>query len=360
MLAYKPDIDTVLDRYAAWWDCAVIDRPLVSLTYPRPSDQQVPWPPATHASLRERWMDTDYAVAHALAQVHNTIHAGDALPVVWPNLGPEVFSAFYGCPLVFGETTSWSEPILEDWSPASVAQLQLDRENVYFRKILELTDALLEVATGKFIVGYTDLHGGGDAIAAFRDPQRLCIDMIERPEAVKALNARITDDFLQVYDLYHQRLSAAGMPSTTWLPATCAGKYHVPSNDFSCMISDAMFEDVFLPGIVRECRHMDRCIYHLDGPDALRYLDRLLEIPEIHAFQWVPGAGRDHWADWVLVYQRIQAAGKAFCLYPPVDELPQVFEVLRPEGAWLILGGVADAEEAARALDLVSTWGGEL
>jgi hypothetical protein len=30
---------------------------------------------------------------------------------------------------------------------------------------------------------------------------------------------------------------------------------------------------------------------------SLRYLDCLLEIPEIHAIQWVPGAGREYWAD---------------------------------------------------------------
>jgi hypothetical protein len=44
---------------------------------------------------------------------------------------------------------------------------------------------------------------------------------------------------------------------------------------------------------------MDRCLYHLDGPQALRYLDRLLEIPAVHAIQWVPGAGRDYWVDWI-------------------------------------------------------------
>jgi hypothetical protein len=358
MFELKPDFERVLDRYEAWWQCEIVDRPLVSMSFPKPESDRVPVPEKDHATLRERWMDTTYVVERTVAQLRNSVHYADALPVGYPNLGPEVFSAFYGCPLEFGETTSWSEPILSDWSPESVDRLRLDQNNVYFRKILELTDALLEVGRDTFIVGYTDIHPGGDAIAAFRDPQKLCIDMIEHPEAVKALCERVTDDFIEVYDITYDKLSAAGMPSTTWLKATCRGKYHVPSNDFSCMISDRMFEEIFLPGIVRECRHMDRNIYHLDGPQALRYLDTLLALPEIHAIQWVPGAGRDDWADWVDVYRRIQAAGKAFCLYPPVEDLDDVFNALRPEGAWLIVGGVEDEAMAEAALAKVARWRG--
>ncbi len=357
MFELKPDFEEVLERYEAWWACAVIDRPLVSLTYPRPMEQQVPYPERAHRSFRQRWMDTEFTVARTVAQVRNQVYYADALPTSWPNLGPEVFSAFYGCPLEFGETTSWSEPILKDWRRESVDKVQLDRDNVYFRKILELTDALLEVARDTFIVGYTDIHPGGDAIAAFRDPQQLCIDMIEHPSEIKALCDRVTADFLEVYDLYYDRLTAAGMPSTTWLNATCRGKYHVPSNDFSCMVSNQMFEEVFLPGIIRECRHMDKCIYHLDGPGALRFLDTLLALPEIHAIQWVPGAGRDYWADWIPVYRRIQAAGKAFCLYAPLEDLDYIFEALRPEGAWLILGNVEDEETAEAAVKKIARWG---
>ncbi len=356
MFELKPDFEQVLERYEAWWSCEIVDRPLVSITYPKPWPEQLPYPQKTHVSFRERWMDTAFVVERMVAEVNNTVYYADALPIKFPNLGPEVFSAFYGCPLEFSETTSWSEPIQEDWLPESVAKLQLDLDSVYSRKILELTDALLEVAQGKFIIGYTDLHPGADAIAGFRDPQELCVDMIEHPVEVKALCERITDDFIEVYDLYYEKLSSAGMPSTTWLNATCRGRFHVPSNDFSCMISSRMFEEIFLPGIVRECRHMDRSIYHLDGPQALRYLDTLLAIPEIHAIQWVPGAGQDHWANWIEVYQRIQAAGKAFVLYPPVEDLDQVVEVLRPEGAWPVVSGVRDAEMAEAALKKISAW----
>ena len=358
MFELKPDFETVLERWEAWWNCAIVDRPLVSIAFPKPPAEQTPEPSKTHASFREKWLDVEFIAEAEEARLRNTVFFADSLPATYPNLGPEVFSAFYGCELEYGEHTAWSRPILHDWSAQSLAAIRLDEANYYFRKLEELTGALLERGKGAFIVGYTDLHPGGDAIAAFRDPQELLIDTLEYPQEVKKLCNRITDDFLRVYDKFHEKLSAAGMPSTTWCNATCKGKYHIPSNDFSCMISTEAFVDLFLPGIVRECRHMDRNLYHLDGPQALRYLDILLEIPEIQAIQWVPGAGHPYWGDWIEVYRKIQSKGKAMEIQNvPAADLGQLFEVLRPEGVWLHgVGGIGNQAEAEEALKRIARW----
>ena len=361
MFELKPDFETVAARYEAWWEGAIVDRPLVSITYPVPEGHRVPVPEKVHASERERWMDTEHIVERAEAGLRNTVYYADALPVTIPNLGPEVFSAFYGCEMEYTDRTGWSSPILEDLSEESLASLRLDREGFYFEKIVELGDALAEAGKGTFIVGYTDLHAGGDAVAALREPMALAFDMVEQPDRVKAFCDRVAADFLEVYDFFHERFSAAGMPSTTWCSATCRGKFHVPSNDFSCMISAPMFEEVFLPGIRRECSHMDRCIYHLDGPGALQHLDALLDTPEIDAIQWVPGAGRDYWADWIDVYQRIQERGKALqILSVPAGDIGLLRQSLRPEGVWVSrVTGIDDADSAAAALAEISRWGVE-
>lgn len=358
MFEHKPDYEDVLRRFEAWWNCAIIDRPLVSLPVGKPDGERLTLPGKTHATVRDRWMDTGYIVQCAETHMANTWFLADSLPVVWPNLGPEVFSAFYGCEMDYGERTAWSKPILHDLSDESIAKLKLDTGNFYYRKVLEMTDALIAAGKGRFIVGYTDLHGGGDAVAAFRDPQELLIDTIENPAAIRRVCDLIAPDFLEVYDLYHRRLSAAGMPSTTWCHVVGKGRVHIPSNDFSCMISDQAFEELFLDGIVRECRHMDRNLYHLDGPQALRYLDRLLDIPEIQAIQWVPGAGRDYWADQIGVYQRIQARKKALQITSiPAADLPRLFTVLAPEGVWISsVSGINSRQEAEAVLKLISGW----
>ncbi len=111
----------------------------------------------------------------------------ETFPVFWPNLGPEIYVAFHGSELVFKEVTSYSVPLVKDWG--DVAKIRLDTENEYFRKIEELTQVALEKCPGRFLVGYTDLHGGLDSAAAWRDPQQLCMDLVEAPENVRRLCA---------------------------------------------------------------------------------------------------------------------------------------------------------------------------
>ena len=349
-----PDWEQRLARQDAFWSRQILDRPVVVITLPSPNPAYPTPKPREHASLRDRWMDTDYAVQKALAEVMNTEHLADALPNVWPNLGPEAFSAFMGCELEFGETTSWSIPNLQDWT--QVDNIQLSEDSPYWLKMLEMTDALLELGRHTFYTGITDLHPGADAIAAFRDPHVLCLDMLEAVEEVKALLSRVTRTYLKVYDFFCEKLSAAGQAIASWPGIVSSRKWYAPSNDFSSMISKPMFDNVFLPGIVEECRHMEASIYHLDGPGALRHLDSLLEIEELNAIQWVCGAGHGRASDWMPVYKRCQDAGKGLQITLEVDELDLFMENLHPEGLWIAFSGVRDRHHAEFLLRKVSRW----
>jgi hypothetical protein len=352
---YKPDYEVTKQRIDAFWDREIVDRPVIMFGLLKPPEAQVPWPVSHHTTPAARWTDAEYHTDLAVAAMQNHEFLGDTLPVAYPNLGPELFSAFYGCPIHFGDYgTSWTDPVLEDWSEAD--RLQLDWDSPWLAKLHEMTDALLEAGKGKFITGMTDWHPGGDAIAAFRDPQRLAVDMLEHTDDIKRMLARLEGDYFKVYDLFYDKLRAAGQPISTWTMLVHDGKYYVPSNDFSIMISKRMFDDVFLPGIVNECRFLDRCIYHLDGPGALRHLDSLLGIKELHAVQWVFGAGNEGFHRWVDVYRKVQAAGKGIQVNCTYDELDQIMETLDPHGLFLAMDGVPDREAALDMLARLEKW----
>ena len=349
-----PDWEERLARQDAFWDKAIIDRPVVEIIYGKdPAECPAPVE-RTYASQRERWMDAERVAEEAVARVQNTAYFGDALPRAWPNLGPEVFSAFFGMEMEYTETTSWGVPIIEDW--ADTGHVRFSEDNVYWRKLEEMTDALLAAGEGLFYVGLSDLHPGGDALAAFRDPMDLNTDLVLTPTPIKEMLAYVTQMYKEVYDRYFQKLRTAGHACTTWLGIVSSKKWYVPSNDFSCMVSEAMFEEFFLPGIIDECEHMEASIYHLDGPDALRHLDSLLGIDSLNAIQWVAGAGRGGATDWIPVYKRCQAAGKGIQLHAGPDELDCLFEHLDPHGVWLGVGGIQNAEEAEHVLRRVAKW----
>jgi hypothetical protein len=120
------------------------------------------------------------------------------------------------------------------------------------------------------------------------------------------------------------------------------------------MISEAMFQEFFLPGIAEECRFYTNSLYHLDGPGALRHLDALLSIPELNAIQWVYGAGNGRATDWLDVYRRCQAAGKGIQLsFLHVDEVDVVVANLRPEGVWcsVVVRNRSEAEAILRKFE---------
>lgn len=355
MFELKPDYEKTKQRIDAFWEREIIDRPVVMFPLEKPVEQRVSLPESPHASSAERWMDVQYQVDFALATLCNQEFLGDTLPVVYPNLGPEIFSAFYGCPLHFGDFgTSWTDPILKDWSQAD--NIRLDWNSPYLKWLHEMTDALLEAGRGKFITGMTDWHPGGDAIAAFRDPQLLAVDLIEHLPEVKSLLARIEKDYFAVYDIFYEKLRSNGLPITSWTPLVYDGRYYIPSNDFSIMISKDMYDEIFLPGIVRECQFLDRSIYHLDGPGALRHLDSILSIPELGALQWVPGAGNEVFNRWVWVYQKVQKAGKGIQVSCQLSEVDAVMETLDPHGLFLYVAGVPDRNAGLEMLAKLEKW----
>lgn len=348
-----PDFEMRIKRQDAFWHRAILDRPVIHITAPKPAGEQRPWPQKIFPTVRDRWMDAGHVAESAAVAVHNTEYLGDALPHADPNLGPEVFSAFFGTELEYGEHTSWSIANLLDWKDAE--SLQFSEENFYWKKINEITGALLERGKGLFYTGITDLHPGGDAIVAFRDPLRMNLDMLDNPDDIKRLLQRVAAVYQKVYFSMADKLIASRQPITCWAGIVSTKRWYVPSNDFSCMISREMFDEFFLPGIREECRFLEASIYHLDGPNALQHLDSLLEIPELNAIQWVYGAGNGRASDWLPVYKRIQAAGKGMQVTLQADELEVFMRELRPEGVWLQMFAES-RDEAAELLKKVSAW----
>ena len=66
MLDTKPDYEDSRRRMEAWWHGEVLDRALTNITLRRPDP--LPPPAQRHASLRDRWMDADYASEVALTR----------------------------------------------------------------------------------------------------------------------------------------------------------------------------------------------------------------------------------------------------------------------------------------------------
>jgi hypothetical protein len=347
-----PGFDLAMQRVYAWFAGEIIDRPPIRFMAHNAFVEQAntAYP---SGNLRERWFDTEFQVETYLQSIDGKTFRGETFPVFWPNLGPEVYAALYGADLEYGEVTSWSTPLVRDWR--DVSRLKLDLHNVYAAKLDELTQVALERCAGKSLVGYTDLHPGVDCAAAWRDPQQLCLDMIEHPEEVDQLIAIAIGDFEQIYDHFDAELKARKQLSVSWMGIPSFGRMHIPSCDFSAMISPRLFERFCLPVAQREVRSMTHNIFHVDGKGVARHIDMILDIPGVHAIQWVQGVGDDQpIMQWVPFIKRVQARAPII-----VDlnkrEIDAFMDEVEPEGIFLWVATDSEEEECD-LLKRVARW----
>jgi len=185
-LEQKPDFELCMKRIYAWYNQEIIDRvPIRFAAHNAEYNEQHLLKGRSWPSLKDRWWDSAYQIELFEHQLQNSVYNAETFPVYMPNLGPEVYTAFYGVELEYKEVTSYSISNVKDWS--QLDEIKLDFNNLYFRKIEEMTYAALARCKGKYMVGYTDLHPGIDCAAAFRDPQQLCMDFLLEPNEVKRL-----------------------------------------------------------------------------------------------------------------------------------------------------------------------------
>jgi hypothetical protein len=353
-LECKPDFETAMKRIYAWFEQALIDRPPVRFSAHNAEYtssralQGRSWP-----DIKSKWMDAEFQLEYFMESIQGQTFLAETFPVFWPNLGPEIFSALYGGHLVFQEVTSYYEPSLRDWS--EMDNLLLDKENPYWKKLEEMTFLALQQCPGKFLVGYSDLHGGVDCAAAWRDPQQFCMDLICSPQQAKALINKAAADFFTVYDHFDEILKSHGQPSVTWMAIPTFGRMHIPSCDFASLISTEHFVEFCLPITVQEVQHTTHNVFHVDGKGVAKNLDYLLQIPEIQAFQYVQGVGDDQAImQWLPQLKKIQNAGKSLVIDLQLTELEDFIAAMRPEGVLLCLA--VEPESQPEVLKRITKW----
>jgi hypothetical protein len=350
----KPDFEAAMKRIYAWYDGEMLDRPPVRF-HRHNEEFEVSHDHSRWAGLKERWFDVGYQLESFLTSIEGKTFHGETFPVFWPNLGPNLYAALYGGELEFGDVTSWIDHPVKVSEDA--AQLAFDPEhNIYFRKIEELTRAALEVCDGKFLVGYTDLHPGIDCVADWRNPETLCMDFYDHPELIDRLIALSVKDFEWIYNHFDTMLKAKRRLSVSWIQIPSFGKMHIPSCDFSTMISPKLYKKYGIPTLQEEVRMMTHNIFHLDGKGVARHLDEILKVPEIKAIQWVQGAGDDQpILQWLPLIKHIQAAGKGVVVDLLLDELEPFINAMDPKGLYLCIPA-KDEDEELEILKRIDRW----
>ena len=351
-----PQFDMAMKRIFAWFENEIIDRPPIRFTAHN-AFLDAATEDIAHFSPDQKkrwWFDSELQVDLFMKSIAGRRFHGETFPVYFPNLGPDVYASFYGAELEFGQVTSYSIPCIHQWEDAD--RLILDVDNEYFKKIEDLTMHALERCTGQFLVGYTDLHPGLDCVAAWRDPLQLCYDLYDDPDQVRRLAELAIADFEFIYDHFDALLKQHGQLSVSWMGIPSYGRMHIPSCDFSALISKRFFEEFGLPILQREIESMSHNIFHVDGHGVAKHLDTILSVPEVHALQWVQGVGDNYpIMQWVPLIKDMQDRGKPVIVDLSIEDLNDFISVMKPEGLFLWVA-VEDEQEELDILDRIKKW----
>jgi hypothetical protein len=164
-------------------------------------------------------------------------------------------------------------------------------------------------------------------------------------------------------DVVSEILLPAGQGTTNWTAGWSRERFLcIGQNDFTCMISPELFDRFCFHDTLETTNYVDRSIYHLDGPDAIRHVPRLLEIEKLDCIQWIHGAGQPSAIHWLDLLRQIQRGGKSVqVLYAPdhgeEEDTVECLRILRREldpnrlFFWAIVSSVEEAEALVKTAD---------
>jgi hypothetical protein len=121
---------------------------------------------------------------------------------------------------------------------------------------------------------------------------------------------------------------------------------HIPSCDFSTLVSPRFFQRFGLPILKREVATMTHNVFHVDGRGVARHLDTILSVPEVHALQWVQGVGADYpIMQWLPFIKSLQAKHVPVIVDLGKEDLNDFINVMDPTGLFLWVATENEAEE---------------
>jgi len=306
-------VQRALQRNEAFWDNTLEQGPLMWVTVP---DAKPGTPPPEPATDDELWTDVEYVIEAAEYSLSHSHYLGDALPIHNPWLGPDQVAAWLGSVMTLRprDFTSWIKPFVIDWSEHP--RLAIDPDNHWWKLYLEILRASVEWGKDKWVTAYPDLHTGIDGLSAIRGPENLLVDLLENPEPIPRAMRDMTELFKWIVDIVSDIVLPSGQGTTNWTAGWSQERFLcIGQNDFTCMISPEMFDEFCFQDILETTNYVDQSIYHLDGPDAIRHVPRLLEIEKLDSIQWIHGAGQPSATHWLDLLKQIQQAGKSVQVY---------------------------------------------
>ena len=351
-MKYIDDADKRIERYKAFWEGEVVDRPIVTIVGTKSPDK-VPPISTFKPDLNDmyRWYtDGEWMLERYRESWDNSTWIGDRLPTVWLNLGASGHAGFFkGIKAHYSDMAVLFKNTLDEEIPS----LEFDENSIWYKKTLEVAQYLADESNGDFLISQPDCAGNSDVLSTARGATEFLLDMHSGADYIQPA----MDKIQAVYEKIHSEVydiicgNNNGASSIGWLHTYAPGFHAQLQCDLACMISPDLFEKYVMPELERQCEIMDYPIYHFDGQEVVRHLDHLLSLEKLRAIQWTIVAGQPSPVEFIDVMKKMQAAGKSvLTFFSTIEEADILTQNLSSKGLYLLTYSACRSDDEAKEL----------
>ena len=332
---WKDNWEESKKNYIDWWNGKGLVVSMWEHLEKDGSPHELATRPEPAGDLNQYWFDPVWRAEYIHYQLSRSSFKADILPVANTHLGPGSLAAILGSELEGSEDTIWIK-YKKDFGD----QINFDEHNKWWQLHLNLLNECKKRSGGKYFVGCPDLIEGLDTLVSLKGTEAVLTDLLLRPEVIENQLQEINNIYFRVFNRIYDIIKENGEMAFCYFSIWGPGKVSKLQSDISVMISEENFRRFALPYLREQCQNIDYTLYHLDGIDAIRHLDAILEIKELNAVQWTPGEGQPQGGDpcWYGLYRKILDNGKSImpCWVKP-DELKPLLDNVGADGLNILM-----------------------
>lgn len=354
--ALKADEAGARRRLEAFWAGESVDRPAL-LLWAAKTDYDAPVWPGPELTPYEKDLSVEWQRFRAQYRLESRYFLAEAMPGYTIEFGRWVplLACLTGGRYEYREGESWIMPDPEVFLrplPSFDAQLPLVER---LTEIIKVVGADLK---GRAILSQVPWMDAFTTLTSLRDPSELFVEMFTDPEPVKIWTAAATDVLNEGYAYFYEELCRAGQDETlSWLNLLAPGRMEPIQCDYAMMLSPEHFTEFVYPDLCRQAEQLDYVIYHLDGKEAMHYIDQIASLPKIRAIQYNTEPSDNTFPHTYLEdFRTIREKGLS--LYLPcrnADEALFLTRELGPDGLLLSLPKFENRRDAERFIETLET-----
>ncbi len=347
--ATKENETAARERLRAFWAGSAIDRPALHVTVKNPAFREEPWPGKLDESLplALRELTPEKQAWDIRRGSRRLLYLAEAMPGHHVEWG----SNLTALPVLAGGEYEYHESAWIREIPDILDRPlpRFDPSHPVARRLDACYAAAKEAVASDGFITPPLMLDGLTTLSMFRGTDRLCMDLVDRPDWVKSRAAALNTMYIEIYERYYRLLGYG--ESICFFAPMAEGRSEGVQCDFAVNLSPAMFEEFVLPDLIRVTDYMDFSLYHLDGTCQMRFLDLLRRCPKLLGIQWNAETTAGSPVKWIDAFREIRR--RRFCLMIWVsgaEEAVALTKALGPEGLYLI---PPTCETAAQGEDVI-------